>query len=78
MGIGTGFVVRLWEDTDLPVSVGSRRLCLFRGSSSLAIVPMGAGAGPGDSARMPCQTRLNLYATFVALLGFVVLAFSHA
>jgi len=27
---------------------------------------------------MPCQTRLNLYATLVAVLGFVFLAFNHA
>ena len=78
MGVGTGFTRRTWECTDVATAIGIHRVCLFGESPVLAVVPMGPVAKAGDTALMPCQTRLNLYATFVALLGFVILAFNHA
>jgi hypothetical protein len=41
-------------------------------------VGLGQSGFAGDSVPMPNQTRLNLYATIFAVLGFVFLAFSHA
>jgi hypothetical protein len=40
-------------------------------------VELGRADAFGDSPLMPCQTRLNLYATLFAALGFVVLAFTQ-
>lgn len=53
------------------------RVSLIRESRSLAHVGLGPVGLASDSAPMPNQTRLNLYATLLAALGFVFLAFSH-
>lgn len=53
-------------------------LSLFGERFARADVDLGLAAAFGDSEPMPCQTRLNLYATLFALLGFVILAFTHA
>jgi hypothetical protein len=50
---------------------------LIGGRSSLTDVSLGGGASTRDSVAMPNQARLNLYATLLAALGFVFLAFSH-
>jgi hypothetical protein len=47
-------------------------------SASLVVGGLGLLETAGHSVAMPNQTRLNLYATLVAVVAFVLLAFSQS